>query len=106
MVGLEAACWRYFDKAPSHLTWAEAAFLAVLPNSPALIHPGRNRDILHIKRDALLNKMKAVGAIDSATLFLSKLEPIPEKPAPLPNIAPHALDFIQKIILARTSIPV
>lgn len=96
VVGLEAACWRYFDKAPSHLTWAEAAFLAVLPNSPALIHPGRNRDILHIKRDALLNKMKAVGAIDSATLFLSKLEPIPEKPAPLPNIAPHALDFIQK----------
>ena len=44
VVGLEAACWRYFGKAPEQLSWAEAATLAVLPNSPALIHPGRNRD--------------------------------------------------------------
>ena len=51
VVGLEAACWRYFGRDPQELSWAEAAMLAVLPNSPALIHPGRNRDELLVKRN-------------------------------------------------------
>jgi penicillin-binding protein 1C len=33
VVGLEAACWRYFGRDPKELSWAEAAMLAVLPNS-------------------------------------------------------------------------
>ena len=33
-VGLEAAAWRYTGKSSSDLTWAEAAALAILPNSP------------------------------------------------------------------------
>ena len=43
VVGLEAAAWRYFKQHPDNLSWAETATLAVLPNSPGLIHPGRNR---------------------------------------------------------------
>ena len=50
VVGLEAASWRYFGCDPGRLTWAESAMLAVLPNSPALIHPGRNRQNLLQKR--------------------------------------------------------
>jgi len=38
-VGLEAAAWRYTGKSSDNLTWAEAAALAVLPNSPALVFP-------------------------------------------------------------------
>ena len=53
VVGIEAAAWRYFGKRPDLLTWAEAAMLAVLPNSPALIHPGRNRKALYEKRNRL-----------------------------------------------------
>ena len=41
VVGLASASWRYFRKAPHLLSWGEAAMLAVLPNDPALIHPGR-----------------------------------------------------------------
>ncbi|NTV84367.1 MAG: hypothetical protein HGA23_08725 [Bacteroidales bacterium] len=48
-VGLGAAAWRYFGRPPEDLSWAEAAVLAVLPNAPAAIHPGRNRDDLFIK---------------------------------------------------------
>src|SRR6187549_2628760 len=44
VVGLEAACWRYFGRDPQELSWGEAALLAVLPNAPSLIHPGKNRD--------------------------------------------------------------
>ena len=50
VVGLEAASWRYFGCDPDRLTWAESAMLAVLPNNPALIHPGRNRQKLLRKR--------------------------------------------------------
>jgi penicillin-binding protein 1C len=34
VVGFEAACWRYFGKPTSLITWSEAAMLAVLPNAP------------------------------------------------------------------------
>ena len=43
IVGLDAASWRYFHTRPTDLSWAQSATLAVLPNSPGLIHPGRNR---------------------------------------------------------------
>ena len=35
VVGLNAASWRYYGKQPDQLSWAEAATLAVLPNSPS-----------------------------------------------------------------------
>lgn len=91
VVGLEAACWRYFGREPKDLSWAEAAMLAVLPNSPALIHPGKNRDKLIRKRDKLLAKLKDTEIIDSLTYALSVTEPIPDEPLPLPRKAPHML---------------
>jgi penicillin-binding protein 1C len=90
-VGLEAASWRYFGRSPEALSWAESAMLAVLPNSPALIHPGRNRDALRAKRDRLLDRLYSRGVIDSLTLSLSKLEGLPDKPRLLPQVAPHYL---------------
>ena len=53
VVGLSAASWRYFGRNPKNLSWAEAALLAVLPNSPAMIHPGKNRQNLLTKRNKL-----------------------------------------------------
>ena len=57
VVGIDAAAWRYFHTTPDNLSWGEAATLAVLPNSPALIHPGRSRDRLEQKRDELLQRL-------------------------------------------------
>jgi len=91
VVGLEAAAWRYFGRPPSQLSWAEATTLAVLPNSPSLIHPGRNRGRLKSKRDLLLDRLTKTGAIDSLTNRLAKSEPLPGKPLPLPRIAPRLL---------------
>lgn len=91
IVGLEAACWRYFGRSAEQLSWAEACMLAVLPNSPALIHPGRNRDKLKVKRDRLLDKLKATGVIDQFTCALAKEESIPDQPLPLPRHAYHLL---------------
>src|SRR5690606_5907453 len=68
------------------------AMLAVLPNAPALIHPGRNRRRLLAKRNALLDKLVSRDVIDQQTAELAKLEPLPDKPHPLPRLAPHLLE--------------
>src|SRR5690606_15497503 len=91
VVGLNAASWRYFQKTPEQLSWGEAATLAVLPNAPGLIHPGRNREALRDKRDALLRKLEANGTLDAAELSLALEESIPILPHALPNVAPHLL---------------
>lgn len=95
VVGLEAASWRYYGKKMDALSWAEAATLAVLPNSPALIHPGRNRAILEEKRNRLLEKLCANGQIDASECDLARSEPLPEAPLPLPQLAPHLLDRLK-----------
>jgi penicillin-binding protein 1C len=94
VVGLEAAAWRWFDRGAAELSWAEAATLAALPNSPGLIHPGRNRDLLRQKRDALLEKLFRRGYFDAEGLRLAQLEPLPGEPLPLPRLAPHLLSRI------------
>lgn len=91
VVGIDAAAWRYFGREASQLSWGEAASLAILPNSPAMVRPDRNRNVLLSKRNRLLDAMLEEGIIDTQTCSLSKLEPIPDKPLPLPENAPHLL---------------
>ncbi len=92
VVGLEAASWRYFGSDPNTLSWAESAMLAVLPNSPSLIHPAKNRDALLRKRNFLLYKLFSEKVLDSLSLSMALLETLPEKPYPLPQLTPHMLD--------------
>ncbi|MDR1202135.1 MAG: penicillin-binding protein 1C [Tannerellaceae bacterium] len=92
VVGVETAAWRYFGRNAADLSWAESATLAVLPNSPALIHPGRNRLQLKKKRDHLLKMINKKGVLDDMEYELSCMEPLPEAPLPLPDEAPHLLE--------------
>ncbi len=96
VVGLDAASWRYFNRKSSDLSWAESATLAVLPNAPNLIYPGKNQQKLLEKRNRLLKKLLTKKVIDSLTYELSVLEEIPQKPYSLPQIAPHLLQKIHK----------
>jgi penicillin-binding protein 1C len=91
VVGLEAASWRWFGRAAGELSWAEAATLASLPNAPGLIHPGRNRDALMLKRDDLLRRLFDKKLFDEETLRLALAEELPPEPLPLPQLAPHLL---------------
>ena len=92
VVGLDAASWRYFGRSPDKLSWAEMATLAVLPNSPSLIYPGKNSKNLLRKRNRLLDRLKEAGYMDESTCEVSKEEPLPGKPYPIPQFAPHLLD--------------
>lgn len=94
VVGLDAAAWRYFGRHPRELSWAEATMLAVLPNNPALVHPGRHRSELEAKRNELLARLQARGLIDELELRLALLEPLPSAPVDLPAAAPHLLETL------------
>ena len=74
------------------MSWAESATLAVLPNAPSLIYPGKNQNQLIKKRDFLLQKLLFYQYIDSITYNLSLKEKLPGKPLPLPHLAPHLTD--------------
>ncbi|MBW7889402.1 MAG: transglycosylase domain-containing protein, partial [Bacteroidetes bacterium] len=96
VVGLETASWRYFGIPSNELSWGQAAALAVLPNAPALIFPGKNEELLKEKRNKLLRKLFDKGIIDAATFELAKEEALPGKPYPLPDIAPHLVEKVRK----------
>ena len=96
VIGIEAASWRYFSHSPSELSWAEAATLAVLPNSPSLIHPGKNRTLLLNKRNRLLKRLSDDGKISREDYEVAIDEELPLKPAPLPQYASHLVEYFRK----------
>ena len=91
VVGLDAAAWRWFGTNAESLTWSQSATLAVLPNAPALIHPGRNRKQLLEKRNRLLKKLLKYEIINSENYKLALSEDIPEQPQAFPFEAYHVL---------------
>ncbi len=93
-VGIEAAAWRYTGRGIADMTWAEAATLAVLPNAPSLIYPGRNSEQLKLKRDRLLLTLAERGHIDTLTCELAMGEPLPGAALPMPSLAPHLTDRV------------
>ena len=104
VVGLDAAAWKYFGRESNKLSWSEICTLAVLPNAPSLIHPGKNRELLLKKRNFLLGKLLNEGQMDSTTHTLALLENLPGKPLPLPSYAPHLLEQIHQKNLAKKEV--
>lgn len=96
VVGLDAAAWRYFGIPAHQLSWGQAAALAVLPNAPALIFPGKADEQLRQKRNRLLKKLFDHKVVDADDYELALEEPLPEKPRPLPETAPHLVELLRK----------
>src|SRR5690554_495866 len=96
VVGIEAASWRYYNRDASLLSWGEACALAVLPNAPSLVHPGKNREQLLYKRNFLLTKLYEKSVIDSLSCVLAMQEPLPDKPYAIPQHASHMLQRAKK----------
>lgn len=97
VVGLDAAAWRYYGVPSYQLSWSQCATLAVLPNAPGLVYPGKNRAILKAKRNRVLKRLNTIGKIDDITYELALEEPVIGVPKDLPNIAGNLLaDAIKK----------
>jgi penicillin-binding protein 1C len=77
-VGIRAATWKYFNRDLHQLSWAEYALLAVLPNQPSALFPGRKNEQLKKKRDQLLRKLFDEEYLDKFDYQLAVEEPLPE----------------------------
>jgi penicillin-binding protein 1C len=104
VVGLEAASWRYFGRPAGELSWGEAATLAVLPNAPATMHPGRRREDLLEKRNRLLENLFQHGDMDQDSYEAALSEPLPDAPLPLPSYAQHFVEACPRGVQTHSSI--
>lgn len=92
IVGVQAASWHYFGRAPDELSWAEAALLAVLPNRPSMLYLDKNRKALQQRRDQLLTTLFKLHKINARDYQLALLEPLPHAQSAWPAHIPHLLD--------------
>ena len=93
VVGIDAAMWRYLGSDECEMSWAEAATLAVLQNSPSRITPWKNRDALLSKRNRLLVRLCEGGHITEEECSLALEEPLIEEPFSMPGYVQHLVDW-------------
>lgn len=74
--GVEAASWAYLGKPASQLSQAEAALLAVLPQSPSRLRPDRHPQAAQRARDKVLARMAGQGVWSAADVQDARIEPV------------------------------
>ena len=74
--GVEAASWAYLGKPASRLSKAEAALLAVLPQSPSKRRPDRHPEVAQAARDKVLGRMATLGVWSQAEVDDARIEPV------------------------------
>lgn len=74
--GAEAASWAYLGKPATRLSHAEAALLAVLPQSPSRLRPDRHPAAARSARDKVLRRMRDRGVWSAAQLRDAAIEPV------------------------------
>lgn len=86
--GVEAAAYTYLGKSAQHLTSAEAALLAVLPQSPSRLRPDRYPDRARNARDKVLNRLQTFQAWSPQKVRSAKQELVVAEFNSKPMIAP------------------
>lgn len=74
--GVEAASWAYLGKPASRLSHAEAALLAVLPQTPSRLRPDRHPEAARVARDKVLDRMADLGVWSRAVVADARIEPV------------------------------
>jgi penicillin-binding protein 1C len=101
--GFAAASQAYFGKPPAKLSVAEAALIAGLPRGPSLYSLARRTDLAERRRNRVLYRLEAMGAIAADVAERARTEPL------LPGIArpafgaPHLVQAIVGGSLRRLS---
>ena len=74
--GVEAASWAYLGKPAARLSHAEAALLAVLPQSPSRLRPDRSPEAARKARDKVLARMASGGTWSRAQVEDARIEQV------------------------------
>ncbi len=89
--GVEAASWAYLQKSARHLSHAEAALLAVLPQSPTRFRPDRHAEVAQAARDKVLARLEQFGVWPPRTVAEARQEivtgEVPKQPIFAPLLA-------------------
>lgn len=91
--GIRAASLAYFGKEPRRLTLAEAALLVAIPQSPETRRPDRS-ERAKAARDRVLERARQDGLIDPDEASAALREPVADKRAAFPALAPHLSDRV------------
>ncbi len=102
--GVAAAAQAYFDKPLSKLTIAEAASLGALPKAPTSYDPFRHPQQALARRNWVIGRMLADGAISGADAQAALAEPLLPRSAGAPLKVPDAgyfADAVQQALVAQ-----
>ncbi|WDG80574.1 peptidoglycan glycosyltransferase PbpC [Pseudomonas chlororaphis] len=86
--GVAAASWAYLGKSPQHLTHAEAALLAVLPQAPSRLRPDRHAARAQTARDKVLQRLAQFQVWPQSAVAEALQEPLLLAPRLEPSLAP------------------
>lgn len=96
LVGPEAAAQGYFGVASRDLSWAQAAFLAVLPRAPSFLDPFEHKPRALFRQAALLEALFEAGALTQADIERARSEPIEVRRPSRPMLAPHFVEALRR----------
>lgn len=102
--GIAAAAQSYFDKPLNQLTIAEAASLGALPKAPSTYDPFRNPQQALDRRNFVIGRMLADGAISAADAKTAMAEPLLPRAGGAPLTVPYAgyfADAVQQQLVQR-----
>jgi penicillin-binding protein 1C len=92
--GPEAAAQGYFGVAAKDLSFAQAAYLAVLPRAPSFLDPYQHNDRVLLRQRALLEALHETGVLTDADFTRAKAESIQVKRLHRPFYAPHFVNAV------------
>ncbi len=90
--GVRAASLAYFGKEPKRLSYAEAALLVALPQSPETRRPDRAPEIARVARNRVLDRMARAGVLTRAEADQAKAESVPRDRKAFPALAAHVTE--------------
>lgn len=100
--GVEAASQKFFSVSADHLTLAQAAVLAALPQRPTYYSPhGSNVAQLKARQEFILGKMYSKGFITQKQLGDAKKEKLVFAPPGNSFIAPHFVFYVREYLDSR-----
>lgn len=97
--GIEAAADSYFGKSASHLSLAESAMLAGLPQAPSDYDPFTNLADAKVRQAHVLNRMVDQGYITPEEGEAAKSEKLAFREDPdVPLLAPHFVMYVRQLL--------
>lgn len=104
LFGIEAASRTYLDKPARDLSWAEAAFLAGLPQSPSRYNPYLYAERIKQRQQQILKSLWQRGFLTDEQYHLAQSIPLKVIPPERKFLAPH---FCQMVVshLSTLAIP-